>query len=243
MFLLIAEACSFLQTNNYASGINTRPPEAPQTHQIIVASPPDGWYEEWLNKTPCTAPCWEGITPGKTTASEAEDVLRMMPYAHDIQITPQLVPGTGVIGWKLANNNLGQIVYRSDDAKNEVTEITPPIPQFALAEIIAAYGKPSHVIAQAVAPPDVGQSPVYSLRIIYLNYGILLEETHIPSVKPEVNLQGQFNVRFFVSTKDGFRRATGIDITDKVVKKWNGLESFDFYCTDDSNGFYCQGYR
>jgi DNA-binding beta-propeller fold protein YncE len=81
--------------------------QVPTEHDWVAAS------RAWLNGKPCRVPCWEGITPGKTTVGEALVLLKQNPLidpssvavlsARDVQGTdgfdPKYYPDVVVWGW------------------------------------------------------------------------------------------------------------------------------------------------
>lgn len=57
-----------------------RPSPSPTEMSSLTESAlPEDWSYRWLKGIPCRPPCWEGITPGQTTAREAEEILRQSP--------------------------------------------------------------------------------------------------------------------------------------------------------------------
>lgn len=204
-------------------------------------NPPDDWHEGWLNKSPCGAPCWGNITPGKTLAEEAENIIREIPYAHEIFIDPDFVSGNGVIEWKFGDNNLGALYFDNDVALNVVYMIKPPVHLYKLSDVQSAYGEPSHVIATAGKPPDINASPVFSLQLVYLDYGILLSTINDPNTKPQLTPSTPMYVIFFNPTADVFKEVTGQELDSLIVRRWEGYKDFDHYCMDSYEGIYCKG--
>src|SRR5947209_4744604 len=51
-------------------------------------APPPDWQYRWLKGIPCKPPCFEGITPGKTTAEEAVKLLQQNPMAAYVKTLP-----------------------------------------------------------------------------------------------------------------------------------------------------------
>jgi len=223
---------------------NTQPAEK-KTELPVVATiapdPPAGWFDRWLHKMPCSAPCWENITPGKTTSQEAEQIIRAIPYAYDISIDPEFIPGTGVVEWKIDDGSIGQVAFDSNTPQRIVNQITLPYKIIRLSEVINAYGEPDYVIASADSAPDIGVPPVCSLTIIYLRKGISLDAPNCPGVKSGIDPDSPFYVTFFIPTQAGFKQFTNVDPDNVIVRKWEGYKKFDYYCTDNSGGIYCEG--
>lgn len=55
------------------------------------------WSRRWLTPTPCQAPCWENITPNRTTVKEAFQVLQSSPIiaTDTVHILRDLCGGSG----------------------------------------------------------------------------------------------------------------------------------------------------
>jgi hypothetical protein len=233
IFTVLFTACS-----------NTQPAEKKTELPVVVTIAPDapaGWIDRWLQKIPCSAPCWENITPGKTTSQEAEQIIRAIPYAYDISIDPEFVPGRGVIEWKIEDKYLGQIGFDSNTPQRIINQITPSYNSTKLSEVINAYGEPDYVIAAVDTPSDIGEPLVCSLTIIYLSKGISLDAPNCPGIKSEIEPASQFYVTFFIPTQEGFKQVTNVDLDNVIVKRWEGYKKFDYYCTDNSGGIYCEG--
>ena len=46
----------------------------------------DQLRERWLSGIPCALPCWEGVTPGRTSAGEAAQILNANPLFSAVAI-------------------------------------------------------------------------------------------------------------------------------------------------------------
>src|SRR5262245_17799626 len=55
----------------------------PVAHPVSNTDP----TTRWLLGVPCRAPCWEGVTPGKTIAEEAVTIFRQSPILKNVQIS------------------------------------------------------------------------------------------------------------------------------------------------------------
>ena len=75
---------------------------------VTKESPPKDWTSRWLRGIPCQPPCWEGITPGKTTADEATGLLQKSSLIANVSITTSLMaPYDKLIIWNWADNSKG----------------------------------------------------------------------------------------------------------------------------------------
>lgn len=237
IIILLSNACSPRDHEKIA----TEPIEIPQINSI-AQNPPNDWYEHWLNKLPCEAPCWENITPGKTSAEEAKKIIKEIPYSRDVIVDPDFVSGIGVIEWKF-DNNLGSLYFDNDVASNIVYMIKPPFHLYKLSDVQSEYGEPSHVIAAAGKPADIDAGPVFSLQVVFFDYGILLSTINDPNTKPELTPSTLVYVEFFNPTADVFKKATNRELNSLFVSQWKGYNDFDYYCVDDYEGIYCSENR
>lgn len=102
---------------------------------------------------------------------------------------------------------------------------------FSLADVIQAYGEPTHVIANAYHSD--GQTS-YVLEYVYLPQGLRLTYPSRGKYKPPLKASSRFGeVTFFSPSLDGLV-AAGSGSTEilKLLKPWEGFRDFDYYCVD-----------
>jgi hypothetical protein len=204
-------------------------------------APAQGWQSRWLKGIPCKPPCWEGVTPGLTTAKEAVEIFQQSPLMYDAKLyKPDLtsVPLTYVI-WKWVGDaqiprgeHGGEAYYNSLQDPQIVYKIIPYLKtEFKLQEVIKAYGEPEYVIATAQANLH-GYGYSYYFSVIYLSLGFSL------SVEGSVELAVSDNLRltrveFFTPTVEGFALAhKALQPQPKLFVRWQGFKDFQFYCRD-----------
>lgn len=196
------------------------------------------WSERWLSGIPCRPPCWEGIVPGKTSASEAVDLLTKSPLVGAVHTTAnRLFPGRGEVNWTWVDGSEGgRVIFDAQAVTQTVYAIQPAFPtRFRLQDIVSALGNPSHVIATAFRGPDLGSPISYDLSIIYLSLGLRF---HTSSSGKPIALDA--NTKFEDVT---FSEPESKELTapQEFLVPWVGIKSFDFYCEDDENGNTCRG--
>ena len=202
------------------------------------------WQRRWLQGIPCRAPCWEGIRPGQTTASEAADILNHSSLIHHLQIADRVTPWSNaaiLTDWSDGQEDGGvTIMYPQHPVPQKVVDLDlhfSTTRHWQLQEIIAAYGEPTHILVTRGYFHDPHSSRagnVYSLEVIYLSQGFIVgvsTGTEPPVISPTLELHDR--VRFFVPTLQGLQTlAEGWDTTDLVP--WQGMHSFDWYCEQAS---------
>lgn len=200
---------------------------------------PEDWPTRWLKGIPCRPPCWEGITPGQTTAEEAVEILRRSPIIATVEITiPRLTPERGVVTWNWASTGRrgGQAIFHAQTSSNFIYTVEPYLPvSFRLGDVIQAYGKPSHVIARSYYGPDIGSGVFYDLSILYRSQGFVIFDDGgrtKPILSADTRLEGPV---FFAPNDEGVQAVFPWVIHfPKWVVSWQGMKDFDFYCRDEA---------
>ena len=209
----------------------------------VKQSIPENWEFRWLKGIPCRPPCWEGITPGLTSATEAVKILTGNSLISSAEMsTSPLDPSTGYVYWYWSNGQDGGAAYYPAQTPTQIiSDIFPYFrKQFELRELIQAFGDPTHVVAIASQAPDAPRI-FYHIWFVYLPNGLALA-TGSPT-KPELNTDLLLNeVLFFAPTNEGLTKAIppAINHPDWVLP-WQGFKSFDYYCRDELNGKACSG--
>lgn len=199
-------------------------------------TPTQSWTHQWLQSNVlCRAPCWEGITPGQTTVAQAYALLSQNALVRATTIfTSPIALGTSEIDWQWRDGAIGgRVFYDAQDSPHTIQSIQVSYPtSFALQDVIAAYGTPSHIIVTrhlAGLPGESEPSDVdYGISIIYVAKGLLLSAggTHQLDIHPDLALStptffapGQAALATFFNEKES-----------KVLVPWQGYHEFGFYC-------------
>jgi hypothetical protein len=202
------------------------------TASVTTISPEDATLK-WLNGIPCSAPCWEEVTPGETTHLEAikiwssnhlfsklEDIHRSSKNgAFDFEMNISFDHFMGSAGFSLPSQPeiIDWIVL---SGSYEVT----------LNDLIKAYGQPSHIIAGNYSYADI--SNCWFLNIIWLSKGLAFLDEGIapfPMIADNLSLE---TISFFSPGLDGFKKA-GLNYNaqgdEYSLASWHGYDSFDNY--------------
>jgi len=201
-------------------------------------STPKELSQRWLKGIPCKPPCWEGITPGVTSAKEAERILKENPIFENITIS-RLNPAApfGQIFWNWTGDGYGGgASFDAQSPLQTVLTIGAAYPGFRLADVIQFYGQPTHVAAQAKRNPH-GDGIVYSIEFVFAEKGFSLftSGSRQPNLTEDVWLLGPF---FFRSSLDAFSVARSVP-SDEIIE-WQGFKDFAYYCRDSEGGEVCK---
>lgn len=197
----------------------------------------------WLQGIPCRAPCWEGITPGQSSASETVELLNHNWLVANVQKkTYPYTPELGGVSWNWADAQEGGVAYYSISNSSQIINMIAPIfwTPFQLRDVMATYGDPSHIVAIAQQPPDA-TTYSYDLWFIFLPQGLALRNGR--PQKPDLGENMLiYQVIFFVPTLEGLEASIWItkEHPDWVIP-WEGFKGFDYYCRDAVNGRACRG--
>jgi len=190
----------------------------------------------WLKGIPCHQPCWEGITPGRTTATEALELLRKNPSMKDVEKSNS--SGRGEVNWKWVADDGFSKGYATFDVSRQtqiIQEIYPGFPglEEKLSDLIEAFGEPDYVFAEVVYREQVSgnlkKASNYSISFLYLVQGMLFK-SYLPNrgdFNPNLSLK---NPVFFASTEGNLPAALQGITPNKIP--WQGFKGFDFYCQD-----------
>lgn len=194
------------------------------------------WRYRWLRGTPCRPPCWEGIIPGQTTATEAIKLLQNNSFISNVRginITPPSKDFGNIFwDWKDQNKGSGDLVYNPEAPIKIINFIALDYNvSFKLTEVMQVYGEPSHVQATATINPDFSYS--YDIKVVYLSQGFALRTSVTSknaSNKPTLNETTTLErLDFFIKGIDGFAESYKRPPLKTYLVPWQGFKDFDFY--------------
>ena len=204
--------------------------------------PSQEWSTRWLRGIPCSPPCFEGVTPGKTTATEAQKILQPNPLIRGFKVeasSPIIIPeayivwfwNQDIIGKKPSNarGEGGLIRYNDRDSTNIIKVIEPGLLPFKLADVIQAYGEPSHVIA-TFSRKNHESGYWYSLTFFYFSSGFLVKNNPI-EVRPELKKDMLLEyIEFFPPGIDAYPYYSENFFAKTMLVPWQGFKDWKFYC-------------
>ncbi|NWJ48762.1 MAG: hypothetical protein HXX08_23125 [Chloroflexi bacterium] len=225
-------------------------PATTPTFTIQVPVPPKpkpapGWEFRWLQDTSCTLPCYEGITPGKTSAEEAMTLLQQNPLVSAVSIGYFEGDAYGFIAWdwvdakKRADGSIGTggyIQYDATKPTRTIYSISPALPQVPLKEVIKRYGYPTHVIAP-FSWEDAGRSLYYYLYLIYQPQGLILYNKYYTK-EPPINEDISFGKLSIVNPDyiSSQQKLYGFPADPSFIVPWEGFKDFRYYCRMTDKG-------
>jgi hypothetical protein len=193
------------------------------------------WEQNWLAGVPCHAPCWQGITPGKTTFTELVQLIENNPKIEKINYYEPGNRSYNEITWDslTQNNSFGRVVY--DLSSTIVIEVGLAFPYtFTLGEVVAVYGEPSHVLAIAGRNMENPKEIDYRLTFFWQSQGLeLLWGEPYPSHTPKIDPNLIFHsIGFFEPTTQGFERFIALRNKAQIpfLEPWKGYADFEKYC-------------
>ena len=117
------------------------------------ASPKLPWIERWLSNPVCQPPCWEGITPGETTAKEAHKKLSTLPDVERMWL-PSEYTSPHVLSWEMAGCDgltWGSVYfekYPDDNIEWLDLHTSCEESKITLQEMIYVFGTPQYAWAE-----------------------------------------------------------------------------------------------
>lgn len=126
-------------------------------------SPKPDWLARWLNEPVCQPPCWEKITPGKTSFADALAIAKTasgFELGHIDNDSIQL------------NYNKGFVLLLSrEDANIQEMDLSISDALLELSEIVDRYGFPDEMIKYGLPSPE--GSSVW-IDLLYYDLGMVI---------------------------------------------------------------------
>jgi len=134
----------------------------------VTPAPRHAWVTRWLENPACCPPCWEGITPGVTTITEAVYILNHLAGVSKVEDTHGILTGIAY-RWYFDQQGGEGMLTENEQGRVAGVELGVAYEQLlTIGEVISTYGSPSHVQRGGL---HMGQSGLY---IIYMERGMVL---------------------------------------------------------------------
>jgi len=235
LWSLLVGACAPTSTP-MPSPTATTPPTATAAPML------EEWRNRWLQGIPCRAPCWEGVTPGETSVDDALRIWAASPLIRDVRRSRvNLVSDQGQLVWNWTTGGEGgQAQFLRQDTNPKITGTGVALPwTYSLEEVIAAYGKPTHVVAHSRCFPDA-LGAEYNVAVYFLTNGFLLGEgsafTPDTMNQPLIRRKDSQRIAFFPPVRDFANlNLPGVSIPSDWVVPWKDSFRLGDYLRDETN--------
>jgi len=191
--------------------------------------------EHWLNDESCAPPCWEGVTPGITSADDAYELIILNDlFTNAVRMNSRL-PGdtTGSIACEFSYmDDYGEVQHCSPEMffdytteEQTIRVIRTCIPLTYLNEYIEEWGEPSHVNTNF----DYYHSPSsWAVYIIWMEKGIEISAHGVVPVNWIDDTLGMYLINYFQPGLEGYLEAVGSNQLEGL-REWQGYADFEFY--------------
>lgn len=179
------------------------------------------WWTLWLDQPACRAPCWQNITPGKTSM---EDAVAILENTQDVIITYK---GEYGVSWQFsqARTGSGDMSESEDGIVSNIWLGDSPDKDLHFKTIVEEYGNPSFVELYDC------QLRMCSTILVYPDIGLLVDaylednmEGANPSqvtVQPNIVVSG---VYFIPVGLENFKKIP--EFQEHDVLEWKGYGEY-----------------
>ena len=195
----------------------------------------------WLKGIPCEPPCWEGVTPGKTTAIEAARIWSTDPLFKEVSVGEWGADHILFTLNTLSGLTQGDVPLFLSNPPDDPNAPISLIHIYAfdnvkLGDLIQAFGPPSHVLVDITT--DFHNERIWVLNIIWMSKGFSISHFNILP-PPEINQNLTLNQgTYFTPGLDSFRSTDMVrDINGSYfpLYPWHGYDSFNGYFTESTS--------
>ena len=141
-FVLVIVVLSMLGSLVACSG---EMPATDQAHITPTLSPMSDWLVRWLNEPVCQPPCWENITPGKTSFADALTIAKNISGFKLGHIDDNSI--------QLKYNQGSVLLLAGGDANIQEMDLDTNFTSLELGEIVDRYGFADEMIKYGLPSP------------------------------------------------------------------------------------------
>lgn len=192
------------------------------------AGPRLTWITRWLESPVCQPPCWELLTPGETTTTQAMDILRQIPEVTDLSGPYESYGNQTEINWHFGSAPGGGMALFNSQGLLTQTLLSLPNGQVTVGEVVSVYGSPSHIVLKSTSE----RVQYYEADVIYLPAGQLLSiykrgSGGVVRVSPD---DAVLELVFFQPGDDGYANTVGAYRADTLARllPWNGYGKYPY---------------
>jgi hypothetical protein len=195
---------------------------------------PNYWHDDSLiTNDPCAAPCWQNITPGETTWSEARSIISNLSGTIDLQFQEE--NGQAVAVWHPAAETdyccavvsiyTGETVAETDVVSFIQLRLAPDI---TLGELIEAQGEPTYLINGEAVSDDQAY-----IVLIYPEISIMVYAFVAGAENGALSASSEIWFVYYL-TPDVIQNEV---IAGNNLQEWEGYQSFSYYAEGEANPF------
>ena len=186
-------------------------------------SPKPDWLVRWLNEPVCQPPCWENITPGKTSFTDALAIAKAISGAK--------LSYVGDDNIRLKSNHYNAfnfaILLSKGDANIQVIRLTTQFTSLELSEIVDRYGFPDEMIKYGLPSPE--GSSVW-IDLLYYDLGMVVTFYALPddpwnrvSLSPDISIA---SIQFYAPQLEHYFNEPpeyGVNVSPGIKLKGYGI--------------------
>lgn len=197
----------------------------PTPHPTPRADEPS-LLQDWMEHAPCDAPCWQGITPGETTAEQALEILENLPEVEKIGASGSSNLYRGEHVWLGSWPGVfGSFDYDVDTRL--VRSILPPyVGTVRLEQMIERYGEPDYLYVGAYMDQSFDPNPgrkQFSLRV-----GFLEGKVWMNVIQEDESIQPTISPSLLLARPSFYKDFYFKDINGDQPVDWEGFQSFEW---------------
>jgi hypothetical protein len=150
--------------------------EIPSTDEAYIRptlSPKPDWLVRWLNEPVCQPPCWENITPGKTSFTDA---LAIANTISGFEVS-NLSGVTIQLNFNQYGANYFALLQSRGDANIQEMALTTRYTSLELGEIVDLYGFPDEMIRFS---SSADQLATHWIDLLYYDLGMVITFDPLP---------------------------------------------------------------
>jgi hypothetical protein len=196
----------------------------------VSCTPRPAWVTNVVNTPVCVAPCWNNITPGKTSRDEVSQILKQDSNAFDVSASLG-EPWGDVLSWCVGESPCGPgdlSVLSAFDSRGIVQELylRPGSPLY-LKDFMPLYGPP-----EKVAFSDTLSAPGnIVVGLLYPKSGLVLEFLSTNQgtfTDPAVDFREDLEVSNIIYSLPGLGYYYSTNIVAKTLDKfdWKGFTHY-----------------
>jgi hypothetical protein len=183
----------------------------------------DVWLDHWLKKPDCLPPCWENITPGQTTLSDAKAVLE-----NKIDFTVTGIQG-GILEFQLGEIASGRLVSDTDTMIQMVWLVFAQNSQLKIGDLISSYGFPPEISFNYFTANEPGFDMLYpklGMVVSTFPYNTAHSLTNPQfEIEPDEQVSG---IQFFIPGLDYYKNQFLPNHSPYEVCDWTGYGNYSY---------------